>query len=208
VRRVTYSASFSQGLVLENKGPCLLAVALAAIFILPGHGQAAFRLKNILPMRIMALDAIHMALIDRMMLRQPKLSLDLEMAIVTSRRIFAGVDDELSTTPTCLDVLAARAVTRFTAGRALHLRGFHMDAGVRTGRESASNVRVAFVAGFVADKLGARNLRRRNDPAGKVAAGNQQESADRGGRAQQRQPSHETAPLDFRVCVNGVVCDD
>ena len=128
-------ASFPQGLVFENEWPGLLPMTLAAVFVLAGHGQSAPGPENVLAMWIVALNAIHVTLIHRVVLRQAEFGLDLQMTVVASRRIFARVDDELSTTAARLDVFASRSVARFTTGRTLHLRGFDVNARVRTRRK-------------------------------------------------------------------------
>src|SRR6266404_3409791 len=68
VRIVANGAAFAQGLMLEDKRPSLLAMALRAILIEPRHGQPARGLGDVGAMRIVALHAIHVAFEDGMML--------------------------------------------------------------------------------------------------------------------------------------------
>src|SRR4051812_31969684 len=101
--RMADRASFSQRLMFENKWPRLLAMTLTATFILSRHRKAALWLQDVLAMRIVALDAIHVPFVDRMMLWQAKLSLNLQMAIVASRWILPWVDDEFSAAAASLE---------------------------------------------------------------------------------------------------------
>ena len=79
--------------MLENKRARLFAMAGGASFVKPRHSQAATRLENIAPMRVVALRAIHLVFKQRMMLRQPELGLHGAMAFKTGGGILARVDD-------------------------------------------------------------------------------------------------------------------
>lgn len=170
MRVVTNRAPFAQRLVFEHKGAGLLAMTLSAVLIQTRHGQAADRsatgatwwLKDIATVGIVALNAIHLPLNDRMMLRQSKFGLRLQMALKTSARIFAGVDNEFTAAASRFDMLAARAVTRFATGLSAIFGLFNVHPGMGTGREDSSNVCVALGAGVIADVCCARNIRRRN----------------------------------------------
>jgi hypothetical protein len=109
MRVVTDGASFAQCLVFENNGPGLLAMTLRAAFIPSGHRQSALRLEYVPTVRIVALNAAHPSFDHKVMLRQMKLAFDVEMALKTSGRILAWIDDEFGPAP-CLDVFAARPV--------------------------------------------------------------------------------------------------
>ena len=67
---VTDGATFAHRLVLKNEGPSLLAMTFRARFILPLHGQTAGGFKDICSVRVVALNAIHPAFKNGMMLRQ------------------------------------------------------------------------------------------------------------------------------------------
>lgn len=88
VGRMAAGAAFAQRLVLEHERPGLLAVAGGALVVQARHGQvsAPRRLETLAPMRVVALDAVHLPLRNRMMLRQPELQLDVEMAGVARGR--------------------------------------------------------------------------------------------------------------------------
>ena len=71
------SATLAKRLMFEYKWTCLFAMALSAVLILPRHGQAARRLENIRPVRIVALHAIHASFNHWMALGQMKFCLRL-----------------------------------------------------------------------------------------------------------------------------------
>jgi hypothetical protein len=68
VRVVAHGAALSQRLMLENERAGLFPMTLSTASIKPCHGQPTCRFENVYPVRIMALDAIHTALQDRVML--------------------------------------------------------------------------------------------------------------------------------------------
>jgi len=74
-------------------------------------------------MRIVALDAIHLAFKNRVMLRQMKFRAGFLVALEASLRVFAGIDDKfLKAAPTGHgDVLAARTMAGFAAVLAGHV---------------------------------------------------------------------------------------
>lgn len=120
VRAVADGATFPHRRVLEDEGPGLFAVALAAVFILARHRQAARWFHDVHAVRVMALNAVHFALDDRVMLGEMKFSLGFLMAPKAGFGIFAGIDDEFfqSTTSRHLNMFAARAMAGFAAGLA------------------------------------------------------------------------------------------
>ena len=200
MRRMADDASLAHGFMFENKRAGLFAVTLPATFILSRHGQAALCFENIFAVRVVALKAIHVPFVHCVALRQTKFRLYLQMAMVASRRIFSRIYYEFAATAPRFDVLAGRPVTRFATGPTLHLRGLDVDARMGTDREDASDIRMAFIAGLVADELRSRNFRRGHDPApGKMAAGNQKKGAGCGCRAAHRQRPHRKAPLRLAI---------
>ena len=80
---VTNGAAFAQRRVLEDEGPGLLAMALRAAFVLPGHGQSAPGFENVTPVRVVALDTGQAAFDDLVMLREAELRLDIQMTLKT-----------------------------------------------------------------------------------------------------------------------------
>jgi hypothetical protein len=103
-------AAFAERFVLENKWPRLLAMTTRTTLVQSRHGKAASRFENIEAMWIMALDTIHSAFDDGMALRQIEFCVGLEMALETSGRVFAGINDEFSPTAARFDMLASGSV--------------------------------------------------------------------------------------------------
>jgi hypothetical protein len=157
VRVMANDATFPHRLVFENKGTGLLPMTLSAAFVLASHCQATLWLEDIRAMRIVALKAIHVPFIYRMPLRQMELRFDLRMALITRRRIFGRIHDELPAAAARFDMFASRAVARFTTGRAGHRRVLHLHPRMWTGRKDPGDVAVAFDARSITHELCARN---------------------------------------------------
>jgi hypothetical protein len=77
------------------------------------HGEAAGGFHDVRAVWVVALDAVHPAFEDGMMLRQIEFGVGFQMTVETSGWVFAGIDDEFSPSTTGFDVFAARAVTGF-----------------------------------------------------------------------------------------------
>ena len=185
VRLVANHAAFAQGRVLEREGPGLFAVTLGAGFIHPRHRQTAFGSEDIAAMRIMAMDAVHPIFEDGMMLRQLELSVRGEMAFEARGGILAGIQNELPSAAGC-DVLAARAVTRFTTTLPGHGAGlFQMDARVRTRSEGADIIGVAIEAGAIAGIVRPGNFERIGHGARQTGTRIEKEAPDKTGQQQQ-----------------------
>jgi hypothetical protein len=144
--------------MLKGVRHCLFAMTLSTIFVHPRHGQAPTGLHDVHSVRIMALHAIHLALQNRVVLRQREFGVSLQMAAKTVGGIFAGVDDEFASSATDRNVFAARTMARLTTGLARHFGLFKMQPAVRTRRKRASDVGMALVAAFVADEGGTLNF--------------------------------------------------
>ena len=162
VRIMTGGAAFAQRLMFEDERSGLLAMALRATFVLPGHGQSAGWFEDVAAMRVVAGPTTHAAFNDRVMLGQIEFRLNVEMALKAGGRVVAGIDDEFGAAAGG-DVLAAGAVTGFTAGFAGQGRPFKMDPRVRAGGEFPDDFRVAIHAGMVADVMCAGDCQRRHD---------------------------------------------
>src|ERR1700677_246827 len=93
VRVVANRAALPQRLVLKNKRARLVFVTLRATLVLPGHRQAACRFEDIAAMRVMAVYTVHVPFDDRMMLRQVKFALYVQVALKAGVRFFTGIDD-------------------------------------------------------------------------------------------------------------------
>ena len=106
--------------MLEYEGFGLFTVTLRAGFIQSGHAQAPTRFANVTAMGIMALNAIHFSLNDRVMLRQIEFSVLFRVTIKTRGRVLAGIENEFPAATAKLDVLAAGTVTGFATALAGH----------------------------------------------------------------------------------------
>lgn len=159
VRVVTNRATLAQSFVLEDKGSCLRLVAAGTTLILPGHRQPACRLENVTAVWIVAIDAIHVAFSDRMMLRQIEFRLHVEVALETGRGIFSGIDDETGAAAGP-DMFAAGPVAGFATALARHGSAFDVQTGVWAGRKFADDIGVAIGARLVAHVVRAGNFKR------------------------------------------------
>lgn len=174
VRLMANDAAFAQRGVLEDERPRLLAVALGAGLVVAGERQAALGFHDVHAVRVMALDAVHLAFEDGVMLRKIELRVCLEMAGETGLRIAAGIDNEL--VGGIGDVFAARAVAGFATLFADQAGLFQVQARVRAGGKGAGDGCVTVGTDAVADKGGALDGRRGHDGAGKRGAGVEQEN--------------------------------
>ena len=163
VRAMTDRAAFSQGGVFENKWPRLLAMALGASFVQARHGCASRRFHDVEAVRVVALTAIHFPFGNWMMLRQMELCVDIEVALITGLRIFAGINNEFFAAGSADgDVFACRAVAGFASALACHSAFFQMEPGVRACWKCARDVTVAIRAHLVPDERGALDHGRGN----------------------------------------------
>jgi len=175
MRVVTHRATLSQRFMLEDKRPRLFPMTLRAILIQPRHREPACLFENVAPMRVMALNAIHVAFHHRMMLGHSKFRLRLQMTLKTRRRIFPRVHNEFPTPAAGFDMLAPRAVARFATRLPLELRIVDMDTRMRTGRKNSRDVRMALRASTIPDVSRSRNFRRRNYRPSQGRTGNCEE---------------------------------
>lgn len=172
VRVVTHDAAFTHGLVLENKRPRLIAMAGGTGLVQLRHCQSAGGFHDVVPMRVVALDAVHLAFDDGMMMRQAEFGVRANMAAEAGFGGFAGIDDELvAALPAGLDVLAGGAV----AGLATVLGGFtgraDEDTGMRAGGKLLCDGRMAVGTGLVAGKGRAFDVQRLDHRARDGGAG-------------------------------------
>lgn len=174
VRVVADGAAFAQRFVLEDEGFGLVAMALRAGLVEAGHGETGGGFQHVGPVRVVALDAIHSAFDDLMMLRQIEFGVGFQMTIETSGRVFAGIENKFAATTADLDVLAARAVTGFATARTnLRIRG-KVHAGMCTGGKGLNVTDVTGEAGLIAGEMSAGNFRREDNLTRGGGAGVQQ----------------------------------
>jgi hypothetical protein len=111
VRVMTNRAAFAQSLVFEDMRSGLLTMTLSATFVSLRHRQAAFGLKDVPTMRVMALDTIYPSFNHRVVLRQIELRFRLKMALKARGGVFSRVNDKLSASSATLNMFATRAMT-------------------------------------------------------------------------------------------------
>jgi len=155
---VAGGATFTHSRVFKNDRLGLFPMALGATFVQAPDRQSARRLHYILAVRVVALDAIHFAFDDKMVLGQVKFRLGVQMALETGGGVLAGIDNEFRASAACRNMFAGRPMAGFTAGLAGPFRAGQMQTRVGTGRKGAGNALVAIRADFVAYKCGAFNL--------------------------------------------------
>lgn len=112
-------AAFAQRRMFKDERSCLVAMTLRAAFILPRHRQSSRRSENVAAVRVVALHAVHVAFDDRMVLRQIKLRVHVEMTLKTGRRVIVWIDDELRRAAG-FDVFATWPMAGFAAGLSNH----------------------------------------------------------------------------------------
>ena len=162
VRLMTNSAAFAHRLVLEDNRLRLLAMTSGTGFILPHHRQTASGFLHVAPMRIMALDAIHLALGQRMMLGELEVRVDILVATEAGLRISPRVVNESSPAAAGLDVLAAGPVARLATGSTRRAVAIQVHPRMDIVRKLLRDDSVAFNARLVADKCRALNHRWRS----------------------------------------------
>src|SRR5262245_49516892 len=98
-------------------------MALGAGFIQAGHGQTGSRFHDVQSMRIVALNAVHLALGDWMMLGKTELNANFRVAPKTGLGVLARIDDKLLAPGAANgDMFARRAMTRLATALPWHLR--------------------------------------------------------------------------------------
>lgn len=184
VGAVAGDAALPIRLVFEDEGAGLLPMARAALFVQLGHAEAAGRLEDFAPMRVVALDAVHLAFDHRMMLRQAELHLDILVAAVTPLGIFARIEDQTRSAAGGFGVEAAGAVAAFTTGAAGELLDIRPHPEMDVALEGPRIIGVTVVTLVVADQGRARDLRGDDHAALNGRAG-AQESNQHGSQSQQ-----------------------
>jgi hypothetical protein len=105
----------------------------------------------------MALHAIHAILKDGVVLRQTKLSVNLNMAFETRLRVLARVENEAATSPTTRDMFTAGPMARFTTRVSKFTRG-NVNSTMNTCGKDVGDVGVTFSADFVSNEGSTFNL--------------------------------------------------
>lgn len=171
VRLMADHATFTHRFVFVDERTRLLAMALGAGLIQPRHGQTGTEFQDVFAVRVMALDAIHLAFHHRMVMRQVKFGVRVLVALITGRGVFAGIQDELTASTTRGDVFAAGAVAGFAAGRHRTLDILAMKPRVRAAGKFLCDGGMTIQARLVADKRSPFDMWRRDNSAGDGRAG-------------------------------------
>jgi hypothetical protein len=172
-------AAFAQGFVFENKRAALFTMTLRAGFVEARHGEAAGGFHDFVAVRVVAVHAVHLAFDDGMMLRKTEFRMDVDMALETGGRIFAGIDDESAAAATDADVFAGRTVAGFATGYLGEFNVVLVEAAVSAGEEGARDIGVAIDARRVADEVRAWNVRRESHGLVQGGAGHEQDNEKR-----------------------------
>jgi hypothetical protein len=135
-------------------------MALRATLVQAGHGQPGMGFHDFVSVRVVTLDTIHSALDDRMMPRQVKIRVNIEMALKADRRVLARINDELSASAAAFDMFAARPVTRLTAIQSGEFQFVFIKFAVFAERKRPADIRVTFDTGGIADEMCSFDLRR------------------------------------------------
>lgn len=157
--------------MFKGKRPGLFAMALRAGFVQARHRQSSGGFEYIAPVGIVALHAVHVILDQGMVVWQIKFGLNVEVALKTSRRIFARISDELPSAASRRDMLAARSMARFAACCSGPFQIVPMEPSVWACREKARNVRVTVNTRGVSNEHGAFDPRWFDRRAGKSRTG-------------------------------------
>src|SRR5689334_6371007 len=103
------SATLAQCFMDEYERPNLFPVTFGAALVLARHHQAAPFLMYVHPVRVVALDAIHFAFPDRMVLRQVDFDFGLDVTTNAGSRIVPRVYNEAPSSASGGNVPAARS---------------------------------------------------------------------------------------------------
>lgn len=160
VRVVANRATLAQCRVLKDVRSCLFTMTSGTTLIEARHGQSPGGFQNVHPVRVVALDAIHLAFENRVMLRQVKFHARFLVALEAGFGVFTWIDDEFFETAAAGhgDVLAPRAVAGFTAVLAGCAGICQSQPRVRTRGEYATDIRMAVHASLVPDVSGSLDL--------------------------------------------------
>ena len=186
VRIVAGRAALAHRGVLIHHRFGLLPVALGARFIQSRHRQTPGGFHDVHAVGVMALDAVHLAFDDRMMLGKMEFRARGQVALEAAFRVLAGIDDEFlaATAARHRDVFAGGSVAGFAAVLAGHLGFVQMQPRVRAGGEGTRNVRVTIHAGFVPRESRPFDLRNRGQDIVRGGAGIERQNQGKGCRAQ------------------------
>ena len=180
VGAVTHSAAFAHRFMFEDMWTALITMTRGAGLVYSCHSQSCERgFHDVVPMGVMALNAVHLTFGEWMMLRQVELSASLKVALVAGFRLYAGIDDEFPPTTACGYMQAARTVAGFASVEISTLPCCDLNLRMATQCKGARDVGVAFEAGLVADEGRALDMGGRYQCAFDGAAGAEKENTAR-----------------------------
>ena len=112
----------------------------------------------------MALNTVHFAFNDRVMLGETKFRPRFLVALKAAFRVLAGIDDKFFQAAPARhgDVLASWTVAGFAAGLAWHIGGGEAQSRMRARGKNTGDIRMTIEARLIADERGAFNLKRDN----------------------------------------------
>ena len=199
MRAVADGATLAQGGVLKNHRFGLFAVTRGTGLIQASRRQTARRFHDVAAMRVVALDTVHLAFNDRMVLWKMEFRLFGQMALETGFQIFAWINDELlAPVAPRGSVFAARAVTGFATVLAGHSGAFHVQTRMRAGRKDAGDIGMAVGASLVPDKCCALDMQRHSRSVVQRGTGIE-EKQQRASTCRQQQSSLVGQELHIRV---------
>ena len=186
VRVVADDAALAERFVFVDEGAGLLAMTFGAGLIHAGeaglgtHTESRVMggFEDVRAVWVVALNAIHSMLENRMMVGQLELRVDVEMACEAGFGLTAGIDDEFAATAAGIYVETARAVAGFATGGFGARAAFDVQASVRTGMEGAGEFAVTILARFAANEGCAFDFRGTDGCALQAGTRNQDEAEE------------------------------
>ena len=145
VGRMAARASFAHGFMFEDEGAGLFPMAVGALLVQARHGESARGFHDLVAVRIVALNAIHLALDDRVAVGEVELRVHIEVALKASRGILPGIIDEAAAAGS-LNMLARGPVAGLAAGDLGEIDVRLVQLAVRTGGKSTGNICMAIDA--------------------------------------------------------------
>ena len=163
VRAMTGRAAFAKRRVFINKRARLFSMTLGAGLIESCHSESTRGFHDVPPMRIVTLHAVDPVFDDGMVVWQIKFGMRFEVALITTGRIFSGINDEFTSTASGRYVFAAWAVTGLTTSHARPFQILFVKTAMGTSGENARDIGMAFDTSPVPYEIRPCNFRRRDD---------------------------------------------
>jgi hypothetical protein len=132
VNVVTCGATLTQGRVLENKRPRLLAMAWRTGLGWTAQCEPPGGFKNVASVRVVTLNTVHFLFQNRVVPGQMELSFNGAMTLETGRDVLAWIDDKFVPASTGLNVETSRTVARLAARLVFGEDILQLNPGVRT----------------------------------------------------------------------------